>query len=466
MQTLYYLLRMFQRRHHIYRRLNNLLDAFLTACVFSFVYLLRNNLAQVNFLEDLGHLPPFRDYLPLMVLASLFWPISLNYHGLYNPNRLQKAFVNVEIIFRSSLVCIFLLIGIIFLFQMETVSRLFLVSFGFTNAFALVLKNLLMRQYGLHRRLRGKDIRSVLIVGTLETAREAVQKIRRESHLGLKPVGIVLPEGQVSEDIEGVPVMGTLAEWRQILHDCPVAHVLFTIHHECPREVETALGICQEEGVEGWLFAHSFGWNLSPMEIDYFSNIPVFVFRSSPVLNWAYVFKILLDRLLAFLFIVILSPLFLGVAALIFVTSGGPILYKQKRVGRFGQRFDLYKFRSIEKGGKSVTRFGKWLRHTGLDELPQLVNILKGEMSFVGPRPHIPEEVSQYREPWQRRRFRMLPGLTCYRQILRSGKVSFDESMALDLEYINKWSLWVDFFLIFKTMVVLCRRLGNQKEGG
>lgn len=199
------------------------------------------------------------------------------------------------------------------------------------------------------------------------------------------------------------------------------------------------------------------------MEVDYFSTIPIFVFRTSPVLSWAYVFKLLFDRLLALFFIVILSPLFLGIAVLIWVTSGRPVLYQQKRVGRFGQRFHLYKFRSIEKEGKAPTQFGLWLRHTGLDEFPQLINILKGEMSFVGPRPHVPEEVLQYKEPWQRRRFSMIPGLTCYRQISKPGKVSFDESMSLDLKYIDKWSLWVDFFLIFKTVTLLLGRLGKQK---
>lgn len=457
---------MLQRHHHILRRLHNLIDAFLTAVTFGGVYLFRDYFVAWFSTEDLGPLLPFERYAPLMLLAVVLWPVVLNYHGLYDLTRLRKAFTNIGIIFRGSLESTLLLVAIIFLFQMESISRFFLVGFGFANASVLVVKDLIRRQSALRRRLQGMDIRPVLVVGTFASAAPFIRKMKEESHLGLRPVGVVFPkQGEGPTHIHGIPVVGTLSLWREILHRHPVAYVIFTIHHEFLQEVEEALRVCQEEGVQVWVVANFFTWNLSQVGVDHFGNIPILVFHTCPILSWPYIFKLLLDRLFAFFFLLFLSPLFLFIACGIWLTSGRPILYRQSRVGRFGQCFQLYKFRTFENGGANPTRFGSGLRQMGLDEIPQLINILKGEMSFIGPRPHIPEEVERYQEPWQRRRFSMLPGLSCYRQILRPGKVSFDEAIALDLKYIDQWSLWVDLYLVYRTVVLMVQRVGRRGRG-
>lgn len=455
---------MLQRRHHIIRRLNNIFDVFLTAVVFVFAHLLREYLAQVNFSVDLGPILPFKQYASLMVIACFLWPVTLNYYGLYDPTPLRKAFVNVGIIFRSTFVSTAFLIAIIFLFQIETISRLFLIGFGCLNAVVFVIKDLVRRQYGLYRRHKGKDIRPVLVVGSASGASQILRKISEESYLGLKPEGVVLLTAMkdAPSEIKGVPVVGTLENWREVLHAHPVASVIFTDYHAGSSELSSAMAVCEEEGVEFWLLADFLRWNLPQMEVDYFAHTPVFVFKTSPVLSWPYVLKLFLDRLFAFVGLIVLSPLFILIALSIWIVLGRPVLYKQKRVGRFGQSFYLFKFRSLRSVGEPPTQLGYWIRRSGLDELPQLFNILRGEMSFVGPRPHIPEEVNQYKEAWQRRRFTMKPGLTCYRQVLRPGKVSFDEVMALDLKYIDQWSLWVDLFLIFKTCVLFLRRFFDR----
>ncbi|MBI4224022.1 MAG: exopolysaccharide biosynthesis polyprenyl glycosylphosphotransferase [Deltaproteobacteria bacterium] len=450
---------MLQRRQFVVRRLHNLLDALLTAGVFGMIYLLRNNLAQIRWFEDLSRLLPFSRYAPLMIIAAIVWPLLLNYHGLYDPSRLRKAFVNVGIIFHTSMLGTFFLIGIIYLFQMEQVSRFFLVGFGAANALVLIAKDLTRRRRRLRRLLQGKDIWRCLIVGNRNTARQAIGKIHEESYLGLKPVGVILTAGEEgAKEINSVPVVGSLENFRQALHQQAAAYVLFTVYQEAMKDVETAIAVCQEEGVECWLYARALGWNLPQMEIDHFAAMPILVLRTAPVLSWAYVLKIFIDRSLALVFLLILSPLLLLLSLGIFVTSGRPVLYRQTRIGRFGQPFSLYKFRTLEEG-KTPFPVGSFLRRMGLDEIPQLINILKGEMSFVGPRPHVPEEVERYSQPWQRRRFSMRPGLTCYRQVLRPGKVVFDEAIALDLKYIDRWSLWADFFLLYKTVILFFRRL-------
>jgi exopolysaccharide biosynthesis polyprenyl glycosylphosphotransferase len=179
--------------------------------------------------------------------------------------------------------------------------------------------------------------------------------------------------------------------------------------------------------------------------------------------------------------ITLLSPLLLAIAALVKITSRGPVLFRQVRAGLHGRPFVFLKFRSMRLDAEAlkaalapfnemdgpafkmtndprVTPLGRWLRKTSLDELPQLLNILRGEMSFVGPRPAVLDEVRRY-EPWQRRRLSMPPGLTCLWQVSGRNELTFDEWMRLDLEYIDNWSLWLDLRIVFKTIpaVVLGR---------
>ena len=425
---------MFQRRRHILRRFQNLIDAVLTVTVFGAVYLFRDNLARISFLYDLGDLLRFEHYAPLMLIAALLWPITLNYHGLYDPTRLRKAFVNIGMIFRSSVESTLILMVIIFLFQIETISRLFLIGFGFTNAFVLIVKDLIRRQYALNKRLKERDIRSVLVVGTRESAAQMIRKIREESYLGIKVVAVVLPrEEEGLQELEDVSIVGTLKDWRYVLHEHPVTSVIFTIHREYMNEVEEALSICQEEGVEAWLLANIFTWNLTRVEVDHFASTPILIFRTTPALTWPYITKMLVDRLLALFLFFLLSPLLLIISLCIFMTSGRPILYKQRRIGRFARPFELYKFRTFNIEGTKPTKFGLWLRNSSLDELTQLISVI--------------------------------PGLTCYRQISRPGKIPFDEALALDLKYIETWSLWSDFFLIFKTTASLLKRINLRKKG-
>lgn len=456
---------MLHRRLYVLKRLHNLTDACLTAVLFVLVYWLRNNLEHIEIGGHLGNLLPFKYYAPLMIIAAIVWPLLLNYHGLYDPSRFRKAFINVGIIFHTSLLGTLFLIGIIYLFQMEQISRLFLLGFGLVNALGLVAKDLARRRHQLRRLLAGKDIRPCLVVGTRRTAQKAMQKIQEEFYLGLKATGVILTAQEKGiQVIDRVPVVGTLDDFRQVLHQHAVAYVLFTVYQGSIQGVEDAIAICQEEGVECWLYASALGWNLPQMEIDHFATEPLLVLRNTPVLSWAYVLKVFLDRFLALTFLVILLPLLLLLSLGIFVTNGLPVFYRQTRIGRFGQPFSLYKFRTL-KNGKTPFPVGNFLRQMGLDELPQLINILKGEMSFVGPRPHVPKEVECYHQPWQRRRFSMRPGLTCYRQVLKPGKVLFDEAIALDLKYIDRWSIWVDCFLLYKTLGLLLKRLLLGRKG-
>ncbi|CUO42516.1 sugar transferase [Clostridium disporicum] len=194
--------------------------------------------------------------------------------------------------------------------------------------------------------------------------------------------------------------------------------------------------------------------------------------------QWLYLFfKRVIDIIAAVIGLIVLSPILLIVAILIKIDSKGPILFKQQRVGKDGNEFGMYKFRSMVinaeelkdsledknemsgpmfkmKNDPRITRVGKFIRKTSIDELPQLINVIKGEMSLVGPRPSLPKEVAQFK-PWMKERLTVKPGLTCYWQVSGRNNIPFEEWMKMDIKYIKERSLWVDIKLIFRTFFVL-----------
>ena len=187
--------------------------------------------------------------------------------------------------------------------------------------------------------------------------------------------------------------------------------------------------------------------------------------------------KRLIDVLASTLGLIVLSPIFLIISILIKLDSKGPIIFSQKRVGQYGKEFNMYKFRSMVSNAEElkaklmeqnemsgpmfkmkhdprITKVGKFIRKTSIDELPQLINILKGEMSLVGPRPSLPKEVSKF-EPWMLERLEVKPGLTCYWQVMGRNDIDFEDWMKLDIKYVHDRNFWLDIKLIFKTFFVL-----------
>ena len=202
-------------------------------------------------------------------------------------------------------------------------------------------------------------------------------------------------------------------------------------------------------------------------------------FENEPTKGFSFyeVIKRTIDIVCSFVGILVLSPLFIVIAIIIKLTSKGPVFFSQKRVGKYGREFDMYKFRSMVvnaeelkeklaaqnemsgpmfkmKDDPRVTKGGKFIRKTSLDELPQLWNVLKGDMSLVGPRPSLPKEVAQF-EDWMHRRLEVKPGLTCYWQISGRNNIDFEDWMKLDIRYVKERNLWIDIMLIFRTVGVL-----------
>ncbi|MGO8763928.1 MAG: sugar transferase [Limisphaerales bacterium] len=270
-----------------------------------------------------------------------------------------------------------------------------------------------------------------------------------------------------------------LAELVEMLHDHAVSGVILNARRTYFEQVENIIKACELEGVEVWLLADFFTTKISRTSLDELLGRPLLIFSSIPEASWQSVVKQVLDFAGALALLAIGSPVFAMIALAIKVTSNGPVFFKQQRSGLNGAPFTIYKFRTMVTNAEQfkheleamnemsspvfkvtndprVTRVGKFLRKFSLDELPQLWNVLRGEMSLVGPRPLPVDEVRRFNDFAHRRRLSVKPGLTCLWQISGRNKISdFKDWVRLDLEYIDNWSLWLDLKILLKTIPIV-----------
>src|ERR1035438_10413796 len=262
----------------------------------------------------------------------------------------------------------------------------------------------------------------------------------------------------------------------EMLHEHSANGVILSARHAYFEQVEAAIRACELEGVEAWLVADFFKTQVSRTSFDDYYGWPVLVFRSTPESSWQRVLKQLMDMTGSFLVLALGWPLFALIALLIKFSSPGPVLFRQKRSGINGQPFTIYKFRTMVTNAEQlqhelaamnemtgpvfkvtndprITPIGKFLRKYSLDELPQFFNVLRGEMSLVGPRPLPVDEVKRFYDLAHRRRLSVKPGLTCLWQVSgRSNLSDFKDWVRLDLEYIDNWSLWLDIKILLRTL--------------
>jgi len=251
-------------------------------------------------------------------------------------------------------------------------------------------------------------------------------------------------------------------------------------------KIEKAIHACEREGVEAWLAADFIQTSIARPSFDVFGGRPMLVFRTTPDFSWALVFKEIVDRCGAALLIAVTSPLWVFACLGIKKASPGPVLFRQMRSGRNGYPFPMLKFRTMDLDAESrreglerdnkmtgpvfkidedprIFSFGKLLRKTSIDELPQLWNVLMGQMSLVGPRPLPVYEIEKISDSAQRRRLSVKPGLTCLWQVSGRNQITnFEDWVALDLQYIDNWSIWLDFRILLRTIPAVLIGMGAR----
>ncbi|MCK5513856.1 MAG: sugar transferase, partial [Deltaproteobacteria bacterium] len=283
--------------------------------------------------------------------------------------------------------------------------------------------------------------------------------------------------------ISGWKLLGNLDEFQEVLGHHVIDEVVMSLPVKSYYEkISTIINICEEQGIIIRFLSDLFDLKIAKSYIDHLDDIHFLTLHSAPIEQWPLLVKRSFDVALSSIILLLLLPLLLFIAILIKLDSKGLVFFTQERMGLNKRKFKLLKFRTMVENAEKlrveledqkeasgpvfkirddprVTRVGKWLRIISIDELPQLINVLKGEMSLVGPRPPIPSEVEQY-ECKDKRRLSMKPGITCLWQINGRSNISFDKWMELDKEYIDNWSLWLDMKILAKTIPAVIRGTG------
>ena len=470
---------MFSRRQRVVSVVFACVDAAATVLAFVSAYLVRSVL-----LPELaprfpawplpaGPLYPFARYLPVLAAIVLIW-LAVGYVlGVYRPQELRERRQAVFDPTKQIVAGMLVLAAGLFFVKGFYVSRLLLAGFVGLDWLLLVGLRLAYIEWGPGLRARLGDAHYILLIGTGPPARELAALIGQSRPTGLRLAGWVTTGADDPPTDAGAPVYA-LADVPRLLREHVVDEVVFAVNREELERMEELLLLCEEEGVRTRVQLQVFPHLYSQVYLEHLYHIPLLTFSTTPADELHLLVKRVLDFLGAAAMLAVLSPLLLLLALLIKLTSAGPALFRQERCGLGGRRFSLYKFRSMtadadlrkeelaalnEADGPvfkmmndpRCTPLGRWMRKFSLDELPQLWNILKGDMSFVGPRPPLPEEVEKY-ERWQRRRLRMRPGLTCLWALEGRSRLSFKRWMQLDLDYIDTWSLWLDLKIFLKTI--------------
>lgn len=421
--------------------------------------------------------------LTLLFLIIPIWLLTFQYAGLYSSNRekgpLQICFWVIESIILSGII----LSAFIFLLKIS-VKRNLIIYFLVINILLLIIHRMTVKHVLQAIRRKGYNYRNFLIVGTGKRAQAFTKIISEHSEWGFRIIGFVdNDESLVGKEMNGIKVLGTFREFSKILSDHLVDEVIFIVPRRWIDSLEDAIMVCEEIGIKTRIAADLFVNRIAKVGFDEMERWPLLTFDPVPYNLYAMLVKRVFDICFSLVFLTLALPFWLAIIIAIKISSPGHIFFKQVRVGLSGRQFSMLKFRTMVanaeemrndleglneqsgpvfkiKNDPRLTRVGKFLRRLSLDELPQLINVLKGEMSIVGPRPPIPFEVERY-DRWQRRRLSVRPGITCIWQIQGRNKIDFASWVKLDLQYIDNWSLGLDLKIIFKTLNAVLRATGQ-----
>jgi exopolysaccharide biosynthesis polyprenyl glycosylphosphotransferase len=449
-----------------------LLDLALLGLAFAAAFAIRSWLLPIW----LPELPvPSRTSLPWLFLLSIpTFAVSFHLMGLYESLRTRTVPELVWLVARPIALGGVVLGSAIFLFHALDVSRYFFGIFLVLFFLFVLVEKIAIRVAQRTVRRRGFNYRSILIVGVNEGSMRIADAVAENRDYGFKVAGFVNGFDQEFAQVDSYKVFGSILDLPAILDQNIVDEIVFALPVDQIARCERLIRSCAELGLKIHIradFVHSL---LSRTYLGTVSGIPILTLASTPHSGVDTILKRLIDLSIAGAGLILAAPGVALIAILIKIDSKGPVLFRQVRVGLNGRRFVLLKFRSMVHDAERqrraleglnemrgpvfkirrdprVTRVGRFLRRTSLDELPQLWNVLRGDMSLVGPRPPLPSEVKLY-ERWQRRRLSVKPGVTCLWQINGRNNVDFDEWMKLDMQYIDNWSLGLDFKILAKTI--------------
>ncbi len=471
---------MFDRRSKFLGAVTLLQDLAVICVAFGAAYFLRTLLDHFQFFnERLPGIYPFSHYLPLLLGLLGLWAVTGYFGTFYRDLELSNPVrVGATLLYQLVVVVVLAYAGL-YLLKWGDVSRTFVLVVGVTAFVCLLTGRAVSYSAVYWMRVRLNRYHYYLVVGCGARAREVATLIEESRGGGLRLIGFVNPEEQeeVTEKSIGRYAVYPLGAVERILQEQVIDEVVFAVGMQELARLEPVILHCANLGLKVRVQLEFLPAAYSRIYLEKFRDVELLSLSSTPESHLLLFLKRAFDVVIAACSLVVLSPVMLAIAAAIRVTSPGPVLFKQTRCGLGGRRFTLFKFRSMINNAEQlkaelhqlneldgpvfklrddprITTVGRWLRRFSIDELPQLWNILRGDMSFVGPRPAIPSEVDQY-EPWQRRRLRMRPGLTCIWVLEGRNHLDFNRWIQLDLTYIDTWSLWLDAKIFLRTIPIV-----------
>jgi Undecaprenyl-phosphate glucose phosphotransferase len=453
---------MFGRLQRFYNSIKVATDVVVLALAFALAYL--------TWFTWMHHRPeaPWRDSLVTLGLALVLLPLAYRQAQLYATNRARTNLQEVFQVFKATVTATLVLVALTY-FLRERYSRATLALF---LLYALVLVSatrLSFRAVLAAYRRRGHNLKSILLVGTGSLAERVADTIDGHRELGFRVVGALSPAAlPVGSRVRDVPVVGTSADLERVLAQGPVDQVILALPSEDTPLLKDLMERLALQTVDVKVVPDLFQYVTLYGGLEEFGGLPLIGLQGGPLEGWNLVAKRVFDMLLSLVALALLSPVLLAVALAVRLTSRGPVLFRQERMGMDGRTFSIFKFRTMrtdaEVAGATMARagdprrtpVGAFLRASSLDELPQLFNVLRGDMSLVGPRPERPVFIEEFKRriPKYHLRHKVKAGITGWAQIhgLR-GQTSIEKRIEYDLYYIENWSLGLDVKILIRTVL-------------
>ncbi len=465
------------------------IDLLLLTLTFVIAYHLRYTLRFGAEIPEENQVPLSAYFGSMAGFVAIFF-VLLQFKGFYRLSRTVTLIDELGLLASAAAYTVLAMIAIIFVLRPLEISRLMYLYLFPISIVLLGLKRAGVRRVQRSLLRRGIGVRNVMVVGATDPANRIMKAVIDNPNLGLRLIGYVDNEKRFSEwtmpiyyrNGQPVPHMGRLDQLGSLADEYQVDEVIVALPATMHEDINEVINLSYEHDLKFSLVPDVFELQVNTLDFQELNGVPLIGIKDNRLTGWNYLVKRASDIVLALIGITLAAIPMLVIAIAIRLDSPGPIILRQTRIGKYGRRFTCFKFRSMyidadarfdelkqfnQTGGATFkmvddprrTRIGRFIRRNSLDELPQLFNILLGQMSLIGPRPGLERELEQYAE-WHFRRLEVTPGLTGLSQVSGRSNLKFDETVRLDIYYAENWSLWVDFKILLRTLPAVLKRDG------
>jgi exopolysaccharide biosynthesis polyprenyl glycosylphosphotransferase len=424
----------------------------------------------------------FAAYTPFLIALVIILPIAFRLSGVYPYRRGRSLIEEIYAIATAATAGLVVLIAVSLFFSPLLYSRLIFLYTAFLVTVVLGISRLVIIEMGIWLARRGVAVERVMLIGVGDVGRMFMRTVAARPDYGLKLIGFLDDNPAKSTDIGPFRALGPVDSLDEVLDSQAIDAVVVCLPWQSHRMIQRILRVCEQRGVRAQVVPDLFQMTKNQVQVQELNGIPLLSVRDVSIRGWNLLLKRAIDLIFTVVGSVIVLPLSGLIALAIKLEDRGPVLYSQTRMGRDGKPFRCYKFRSMVVGAEAMraslhdrneasgplfklrqdprcTRVGLFLRRFSLDELPQLINVVRGEMSLVGPRPNLPEEVEQYQE-WHKRRLAASPGITGLWQVSGRSDLTFDEMVLLDIYYVENWNLSLDINILLRSLPAVLRARG------